>query len=265
MRKYTAVGGNTHHGCGLQHFGAHNRMPLPSPPPNWDANEISRFFDAARANEFATFANRTEDVARLSDIDLGYRKAIGGLNHSHDWFAGFFLLRAHSNYLGACRLCWSAQIPESYALLRSCLENALYGLYLAKHPESRETWLRRHDDEASKQKVRDEFKIRVMLKLAAELDPTEGAVAKVLYDITIDSGAHPNELALMQTLQITESTNKIEFKSTYLDQDSLALRAALKATAQVGVCALSLFRVVYPERFAILGVTDFLGHVKVGL
>lgn len=240
-------------------------MPLPSPPPNWDANEISRFFDAARANEFATFANRTEEVARLSDIDLGYRKAIDGVNHSHDWFAGFFLLRAHSNYLGACRLCWSAQIPESYALLRSCLENALYGLYLAKHRESRETWLRRHDDDVSKQRVRDEFTIGAMLKLAADLDPTEGAVAKVLYDRTIDSGAHPNELALMQTLQITESADKIEFKSSYLDQDSPALRVTLKATAQVGVCALSLFRVVYPERFAIVGVTDLLRHVKVGL
>lgn len=240
-------------------------MPLPPPPPNWDANEISRFFDAARANEFATFANRTEEVARLSAIDLGYRKAIDGLNYSHDWFAGFFLLRAHSNYLGACRLCWSAQIPESYALLRSCLENAFYGLYLAKHPESRETWLRRHDNDASKQRVRDEFKIGAMLKLAAELDATEGTVAKALYDRTIDSGAHPNELALMQTLQINESADQIEFKSNYLDQDSLALRAALKATAQVGVCALSLFRVVYPERFAILGVTDLLRHVKVGL
>ncbi len=104
-----------------------------------------------------------------------------------------------------------------------------------------------------------------MLNLAAELDATEAAVAKVLYDRTIDSGAHPNELALMQTLQITESTDKIEFKSNYLDQDTLALRAALKATAQVGVCALSLFRAVYPERFAILGVTDLLQHVKVGL
>ncbi len=233
-------------------------MSLPPPPPNWEANEISKFFDAARTNEFATFANQIDDVARLSNIDLGYRKAIDGVNNSKDWFAGFFLLRAHSNFLAACRLCWSAQIPESYALLRSCLENALYGLYLAKHPESRETWLRCHDDEAAKQKVKNEFKIVTMLNLAAAVDPTEGAVAKVLYELTIDSGAHPNELALMQTLQITESADHIEFKSNYLNQDSVALRAALKTTAQVGVCALSLFRVIYPEHFDITGVTDLL-------
>lgn len=240
-------------------------MPLPPPPPNWDANEISQFFDATRSNEFATFANKKDEIARFIDIDLGYRKAIDSVSHSKDWFAAFFLLRAHSNFLAACRLCWSAQIPEGYALLRSCLENALYGLYLAKNPTSRETWLRRNDGHAARQKVRDEFKIGTMLKLAVELDGVEGEVAGILYDWTIDSGAHPNELALMQTLQITEGTDHIEFQIKYLDEDSVALSAALKTTAQVGVCALSLFRMIYPERFQIMGVTDLLNHVKVGL
>jgi len=244
---------------------AHKTMPLPAPPPGWEANEISKFFDAARLNEFGTFANLKAEVARLSDIDVAYRKAIDGVNHSKDWFAGFFLLRAHSNFLAACRLTWSAQIPESYALLRSCLENALYGLYLARNPDSRETWLRREDDVASKKKVRDEFKIRTLLELAAAVDATEGSVARTLYERTIDSGAHPNEMALMQTLKIDKNADHIEFKCNYLDSDSVALRASLKTTAQVGACTLSLFRAVYPERFNILGLTDLLRHVKAGL
>lgn len=236
-----------------------------SPPPNWDRNEIARFIDAARANEFATFAYQTEEVTRLSDIDRGYRIAIDGLSHSHDWFPGLFLLRAHSNYLGACRFCWSAQIPESYALLRSCLESALYGVYLAKHPESRETWLRRQDDDVSRKKVRDKFQITEMLKKAVELDEKHGKVAKVLYERTIDSGAHPNELAFMQMLQITRANNEFELKVNYLQPESLSQRVALKETAQVGVCALSLFSIVYPKRFDILGVTDLLRRVEVGL
>ena len=249
----------------ISNVGAHDTMPVPSPPPNWEANEISKFFDAARSNEIATFANHTEWVARLSDIDLGYRKSINGVNHSKDWFAGLFLLRAHSNYLAACRLCWSVQLPESYALLRSCLENALYGLYLAKHPEFREIWLRRGEDAAAKQKVKDKFKVGAMLGFAAAQDTREGGIAKVLYELTIDSGAHPNELALMQTLKIDKEADHIEFKSNYLGTDSVALLAALKSTAQVGVCTLSLFQVVYPERFNILGVTDLLRHAKAGL
>ena len=240
-------------------------MPIPSPPLGWERNEISKFLDAARTNEFATFANKVEEVARLSDIDLIYRKAIDGVTHSPEWFAGLFLLRAHSNYLAACRLCWSVQIPESYALLRSCLENALYGLYLAKHPESRETWLWRQDDAAAKAKVKIEFQIWKILRFAVEVDAMEGAVAKQLYELTIDSGAHPNEFAFMQTLQINKSADQTEFKINYLGQDSLALSLALKTTAQVGVCALSLFQVIYSERFNIMGLTNLLGHLKEGL
>jgi hypothetical protein len=167
--------------------------------------------------------------------------------------------------LAACRLCWSGQVPESYALLRSCLENALYELYLARNPESCETWLRRHDDAAIKKKVKDEFKVGTLLNLAAAVDTTEGAVARALYERVIDSGAHPNELALMQTLQINESANHVELKSTTWIAILLPYGWLFKTTTQVGACTLSLFRAVYPERFDILGLTDLLRHVKVGL
>ena len=69
----------------------------------------------------------------------------------------------------------------------------------------------------------------------------------------------------MQTLKINKNADHIEFKSNYLDNDSVALRAALKTSAQVGACTLSLFCAVYPQRFNILGLTDLLRHVKVGL
>jgi hypothetical protein len=240
-------------------------MSLPDPPPGWGRDEISKMFDVARGNEYATFANFQGEIRRLVDIDTSYRKLIDGLNHAKDWFAGFFVLRAHSNFLAACRLCWSGQIPECYATLRSCLENALYGLYLARNPGSRETWLRRHDSDEHKKKVKDEFKIRTMLDLAKSLDRKEGEVAELLYERTIDCGAHPNERALMQTLQINEKPEHVEFKIVYLEGDSEQLKLALKTTAQVGVCALSIFRSVYRERFDILGVTVALDHIKKGL
>lgn len=240
-------------------------MALPAPPHAWEFGEIPRFIDDARNNEFATFANMPSEIARLSDIDVGFRKAIDGLNHSKEWFAGFFMLRAHSNFLAACRLCWSGQNPETYAVLRSCLENALYGLYLAKNPESRETWLRRQDSDEAKKKVRDEFKIGVLLKLAASINEKEGAVAKALYERTIDYGAHPNEVALTQSLKMEEGKDQINFSVSYLDANPLARDVAIKTTSQVAVCTLSLFGSVYPERFKILGLNDLLDHVRNGL
>lgn len=240
-------------------------MKLPDSPKKWDLDEISKFFDAARGNEFATFVNFQGEINRLIDIDTSYRKAIDGLNHSKDWFAGFFILRAHSNFLAACRMSWSGQIPECYALLRSCLENALYGIYLYNNPHSQETWLRRHDSEGHKIKVRNEFKIRKMLDLAKSIDLKEGEVAEALYERTIDYGAHPNERALMQSLQMTEDAENIEFKAVYLEGDSSQLRLALKTTAQVGICAISLFRPIYKQRFDILGITDAMVHIKQGI
>jgi len=239
-------------------------MPFPDPPPDWGNDEISKFIDHARGNEFATFANLKDEAAYLIEIDLLFRVAVDALNHSKDWFAGFFVLRAHSNFLAACRLVWSGQIPETYELLRSCLENALYCLYLAKNPDSRETWLRRHDNEDTKKAVRAEFKIGTLLDLASAVAPAEGPIARKLYDRSIDYGAHPNERALMQSLKIIEGVEQIKFQVIYQEHDSVQLRFALKTTAEFGICALSLIQGAYQERFAILGMADELTKLKKG-
>ena len=87
----------------------------------------------------------------------------------------------------------SGQAAETYASLRLCLENGLYGLYPSQHPGSRETWLRRHDSDQAKQRVRSEFTIRNLFDSLRGLDTKEAAVAEQLYERCIDYGAHPNE------------------------------------------------------------------------
>jgi len=240
-------------------------MTLPAPPPKWGQDEISKFLDDARGNEYATFANLTGEIDRFIDIDWSYRKAIEGLNHSNKWFTGFFVARAHSNFLAACRMGWSGQIPECHAILRSCLENALYGLYFAHNPDSQESWLRRHDSAESKKRIRNEFTIGKMLTFAKSLSKEEGEKAEKLYENAIDHGAHPNERAVMQMIQTIEKPNHDEFKLIYLVDDVEHLKSTMKTTAQTGVCTLSLFRSIYKERFDILGVTATIDHIKKGL
>ncbi len=199
--------------------------PLP-PPKGWGDDEITKFLDALRGNAYATYANLQPQFQRLVAIDSAYRKLVDSLYNMEDWFAAFFLHRAHSNFLAAVRLCVSVQIPETYAVLRSCLETALYGFYLSRNPGSCETWLRRHESEAHKQKVRDEFKIGDLLKLLNSANPKEGQAAATLYETTIDYGAHPNERAIMQTLTMTKDPSKVEFKMgkvTFLPVDAHAL------------------------------------------
>src|SRR3989442_15571833 len=134
-------------------------MSLP-PPEGWERDEVSRFLETCRGNVFATFIKTRPAYDKLVGIDQAYRQIQENLVNTQEWFSAFFLLRAHSAFLGAASLALAGQVPEAYAVLRTCLEYSLYGHYLAQNPGSRETWLRRHDDAAAKQRVRDEFTIR---------------------------------------------------------------------------------------------------------
>ena len=240
-------------------------MSKQPPPPGWGNDEITQFIDHARSHEYATFANCKEEFKKLRQIDALFRQLISNLFNTKEWFAAFFLLRTHSSYLGAVRLAMSSQVPETYIVLRSALENALYGHYLYKNPSSRETWLRRHDSEAHKKTVRSEFTISRLLEELQKSSKREAQIAKNLYDQTIDYGAHPNERALSQSLQITEGDSRIELKILYLDEDSKPFRLVLRRTAQVGASVLGIFRLVFKERYDILGLTLALDSLKQGL
>ena len=173
------------------------------------------------------------------------------------------VLRAHSSFLSALRLAVSGQIPEAYMVLRGTLENSLYGFYISTRPELREIWLRRHDDAASMHAVRQEFRVGTIFERLALANAGIGDIAKALYESTIDSGAHPNERALMQVLNMERGAGQIRFEVRYLTKgEEPAFGACLKITAQVGVCALDIFRLVFHERFQILGLTRELEILK---
>jgi hypothetical protein len=246
-----------------------NYIPLPEPPPGWGSDGLSKFINIASANTYATFHNLKAEYTKLSEIDVVFQEGISNLSNLPNTlgsFAAFFFPQAHLSFLGAVRLVLSGQSSETYACLRLTLENVLYGFYISKNPSSAETWLNRQTSAAAKQKVREEFKIAKLLGELKTSDSKEGCVAEALYSETIDLGAHPNELALIQRLNMVEGDGKTEFPLTQLQRgDSPASLLALQRSAQVGVSALGVFRLVYPERFDILGLTDKLHHLRKGL
>jgi hypothetical protein len=93
----------------------------------------------------------------------------------------------------------------------------------------------------------------------------EGNIAETLYDRTIDYGAHPNERALMQNLRMGKDASGVQFQVTYLTDDTPAYRLLLKTVAQVAVCSLGIFRLIFRERFDITGLTDMIEKLKQGL
>lgn len=227
-------------------------------PPNWGNDPLSDFIKDAYENTFATFVNMKPDYDRLRRIDTKFRKAIDYLHNSPDWFIGFFLLRSHSSYLGAARLSMSAQVYETYMVLRGCLESALYGFFIAKDVAAKKIWMDRHESEQTLRFMKNTFQIRSIFSLLRKTDEKVCDAIQELYDRTIDFGAHPNPSGVLGTLEVKENGHDINFQMNYLTNDTVQLRLALQTTAQVGVGALMLFRYVYPERFAITGLYDEL-------
>ena len=97
-------------------------------------------------------------------------------------------------------------------------------------------------------------------------DQELGEIAKKIYDQTISYGAHPN---VHGTLGNTSwSTEKKEngtdthIVSHYMNCGSDAFNFALKMTCQSGLCVLLIFKIIFSERFNILGASDEIEKLK---
>ncbi len=150
-------------------------------------------------------------------------------------------------------------------VMRGCLESALYGLYINRDPALMAIWLSRHDGEEERKLVRSVFQIGKMWTCLAEVDPNLRPVAEILYNKTIDQGAHPNVSSMSLALTIVRQEAKTQFTLAYLTEDRAVIEGAMKSVAQVGVVVLDVFRWVLRDRFDLLGVTTRLESLRRGL
>jgi len=241
-------------------------MNLPDPPIGWGADELTTFFDFARGNSFANFEHLKSEYGKLSEIDAVFEMVVKNLNHIS--FSALFVFQAHSAFRGALCLLLGGQVAEAYPCLRLSLENALYGIYFFKNPKSLQIWMRRHESDEAKKKVRKEFQISggpsSLMETLKTSDKNLGGAFKILYEHTIDFGAHPNQYGLRQRTRATKvDENNINLEMNYLVRgDSPASKIAFDCAASVGMAVLSVFRLVYIDRFNNLGITQNMEVLK---
>jgi len=228
-------------------------MQLPN-VPGWGQDFLGHIIHAADHNTRAAFANRRPQWSHLSEVLDLLQKASDNLNNTSKWFVVPFLIRSQSCYVAAVRLGTGGQLPEAHAILRTCLENALYGFYLASDGERQRLWLDRNTSDAAKKKMVKEFKLGEMMKALKAVDCDTHRVVKLLYDRTIDYGAHPNPQSILPQSRQEEVGTRTEFGQTWMTGDCLAMRLCLKTAAAVGLAALHVFANVWRERFDILGI-----------
>jgi len=235
-------------------------------PEKWGDDRLSSFIENATGNTYATFANLKGEWRKLQGIDGLFQCVVDHLDNPPDLVGAIFLPRTHSAYRGAVRLAISGQLPEAYSVLRTCLEWGLYALSMQEDPSDAEVWLRRHEDEDSKRRVRQRFQMARMMDLLTVRSDRVGKIVRELYERCIDFGAHPNELSLTTNGSLKRGPQgQHVFEAVYLEELSDALRLAIRTTAQIGVGALEIFQLFFPERFKLLGVTAGLKASSAGL
>ena len=228
------------------------RRNIPS-PARWSDDKLTEFLDSAREHQFATFANKIPETAKIVGIDECFWRVLDEWTSPHDWIAALLMIKAHSAYRAAAGCAFAGQSAETHALLRLMLENAGYAIRINRTPELAEVWLKRQESDADRAKVQSQFKFSKIRKTLASLDVRLENIYFELYERAIAFGAHPNEMSVTSNLTIGEKDNQKEMSLPYLIGDGISLDHSLRSLAQVGVCVLLIFQVIFQERFELLG------------
>jgi hypothetical protein len=227
-------------------------------PPKWGQDKLTEFFNTVENNTYATFANMPKETELAIKIDNLYRKALELANNSGVAFQYLFIPRAHSAYLAGVRLAMGTQVPESYMVARGCLENALYGFFLFKHPEHIELYLNRDNSDETRSAFKKKFRLNEIIQVLIRHHPQVGNAVDMLYERTIDWGAHPNEKALTSNMSMKRGDGKIRFDGHYLTDNEKPIKLCLKTIMLAGVSGLKIAECMLSERFKITLLSDEL-------
>jgi hypothetical protein len=226
--------------------GNHETQPL---PPRWGKDELSKFLHDAFKHNLATFVHKPAEFSHLARIDAVFTKVKAAIDNSPNFLEPLFLFRSHSAFLASVRSATSGQIPETYPLLRSCLEYALYAHHIACDEKRGFAWVSRHENADAMKACRKEFMHSKVIGSLAEHQPHLHKFIEALYERTIDYGAHPNERGLSTSTKIVDVEGEEIVRVAQLQGAAPAMHMAMQATADVGTGALSVFSKIFEARF----------------
>jgi hypothetical protein len=225
-------------------------------PPGWASEPLSAYLDMVRGNAFATFHNLRGEYALLARVDGFYLRFLEDFRDPPVLAAAPFAYRAHAGYRAACGLAISGQVPEAFMVMRGVLENALYANYIGQKPDAYEIWRKRGEGEVERKACVRAFSGKNLFDALGALHEGTRQAAGRLYERSIDLGAHPNEEGHFALMSVTETEQEYQVDTAYLSGDGPNLRRALQQCAHVGLIGLAIFSIVFPERFAEIGIKE---------
>lgn len=215
-------------------------------PEEWVKGSLFPFIEECWSNSVGVVGNNNVIAARLSTIDSIFEITHQNLKPS-TWtqlVPSLLMLRSFSAFRASVMVALSLP-ADSFPLQRLCLESAGYARLMFSTPELGKVWLKRDEDP---QRVRTQFTNRSVRAAIATDDKQLATIYQELYERTIDFGAHPNEKGVLTNV-IKESLGTDALQFWMLAGDGPPLQHALRTCAQVGICSLKVFNLIFSEQF----------------
>lgn len=218
-------------------------------------------------NTKVTAANYPTVFESLKRVDSAFIRARECMEKDSGWISlvpRFLLVRTHSSFLAALRVGMSGQIGEASVLLRVGVEQSWYALHMASGQDAeRRTniWLQRNENPAATNACKGEFTITNVRSTHSALDPAAAADLHRLYSTLIDYGAHPNQMGVFTSVQSTETEGAVSFQVRILHPAELPVMFTLRMAMAMAIAGLKIFQLIYPERFALVGLDIEIQHL----
>jgi hypothetical protein len=218
---------------------------------------LSHFVESLHRNQQVNRHRFPERYGIIEGVDSCFVAAGKHLGDSKPIFTGPMFLRSHYAYKAAAGMTLAGQFPESFVMMRSCLEYAGYAFLMFADPRLEEVFLNRHANDASKKAQRGKFQIYTITKTIACFDQKLSKIFKDMYDRSIDFGGHPNPHGMIGSMDIDkDDEEQLTGMSTFaLAPNPRVIEFSMHKVAQVGLTALCIFRHIFGKKFELLGIS----------
>jgi len=216
-------------------------------PVGWGRDPLSGFLEDARYNVWATAAKLPMEWRLLTDLDAALARvttrkvASGG-----ELLPGLLLSFGHNAFRGAAHLAAAGQLSPAYMVMRGSLEHALYAVFMSGDLPRQERWINRENSAEARRVVQVEFRPSVMLKHLARVNPGLAAQAQEHYNMTIDLGAHPNELGFTTVVGFEEDEHDLRYQARHLAPGGVQHKLCLRMTERTGQILLQTIEMLFP-------------------
>lgn len=239
---------------------------LPTQPPGWGSEPLTEFFVQSTKNAWATYCqSETQSWVRSAQhIDAVFIEATEALNSLNDSNLEVVVILHHtiSAFRTAVQLAMESKTSETYAIIRLCIECSLLASYLTKNPNLIGTWTSRSESRERRKEFRGKFSNGKMLNALRDTEYELGKRVEVMYELAIDLGAHPNELAVSNRLLITSLPNGSREVQTSMPGNNKLIPVVLKDALRSGVMALECFEIIFKEHFDRACLTKKIKELK---